>query len=317
VSRRRLLWLLPFVILLPLVGWPVARRFSSIPSEDALSGIVTANGQPVAGARVRLQTTEHFAETDPHGRFRFPHQSNQGRLTAWKEGFFIAGIALDAKPLSLSLTRLPEHDANDYDWVDPAPQRGGLHNCAHCHAEIYQEWTTSAHSRAASGKHFRNLYDGMDWHGKPEATWSLLDQHPNGAAVCSSCHAPAIPSGDPALFDLRELRGVAAKGVHCDYCHKVSGVGEDDKLGLTHGRFDLKLLRPAKAKDDEEQRQIFFGPLDDVDRGEDAYSPLYKQSRYCASCHEAWFSACRCTRPIPSGLPAPRGRPGNSARTAT
>jgi hypothetical protein len=48
---------------------------------------------------------------------------------------------------------------------------------------------------------------------------------------------------------------------------------------LTHGRFGLKLLRPAAGR-------LFFGPLDDVDRGEDSYSPLYRQSRYCASCHE-------------------------------
>jgi hypothetical protein len=38
-------------------------------------------------------------------------------------------------------------------------------------------------------------------------------------------------------------------------------------------------LRPKEG-------QLFFGPLDDVDRGEDAHSPLYKDSRYCASCHE-------------------------------
>src|SRR5207248_1591107 len=41
-----------------------------------------------------------------------------------------------------------------------------------------------------------------------------------------------------------------------------------------------------KAKDGEEARQVFFGPLDDADRGDDAFSPLYKQSLYCASCHE-------------------------------
>src|SRR5262249_37863167 len=51
------------------------------------------------------------------------------------------------------------------------------------------------------------------------------------------------------------------------------------ELGLSHGAFNLRLLRPA-------QGQLFFGPLDDVDRGEDSYSRLYRDSRYCASCHE-------------------------------
>jgi len=83
---------------------------------------------------------------------------------------------------------------------------------------------------------------------------------------------------DPAYYDLRLVRNVAAQGVHCDYCHKIADAGTG-KIGWTHGRFGLKLLRPAEG-------QLFFGPLDDVDRGEDAYSPLYRDSRYCASCHE-------------------------------
>jgi Cytochrome c554 and c-prime len=284
-ARRRLLWLFPLFLLGLLAFWLVARSF--VPSDRSLSGVVTMNGQPVAGARVRVQTTDPFAVTDNHGRFHLVESANSKgkRLTAWKDGFFIAGTAVNASPLALSLAPLPEHDSPDYEWVDPAPQRGGLHNCAHCHSEMYREWTDSAHSRSASGRHFRNLYEGTDWNGEHEKRWSLLDQRPDGAAVCSSCHAPAIPTGDPALFDLREVKGVAAKGVHCDYCHKIADVG-DGNLGLTHGRFNLNLLRPEKAKDGEEQRQIFFGPLDDVDRGEDAFSPLYKQSRYCASCHE-------------------------------
>jgi hypothetical protein len=71
---------------------------------------------------------------------------------------------------------------------------------------------------------------------------------------------------------------VAAQGVHCDYCHKVHEVATE-KLGLTHGRFAQRLLRPSSG-------QLFFGPLDDVDRGEDSYSPLQKDSRLCAACHE-------------------------------
>jgi hypothetical protein len=188
-------------------------------------------------------------------------------------------VTVGHKPISHP--PLPDHDSDDYDWVDPAPQPGGLHNCAHCHEVIYREWTGSAHSRSATGRHFLNLLEGTDWHGNRTGGWSVLDQKPDGAAVCSSCHAPASPE----LSDIRALTGVAAKGVHCDYCHKITAAGKS-KLGLTFGRYNLNLLRPARAKDGEEQRQLFFGPLDDVDRSDDAYSPLYKQSLYCASCHE-------------------------------
>src|SRR4029077_11499143 len=101
---------------------------------------------------------------------------------------------------------------------------------------------------------------------------------------CAACHAPAIPANDPAQLDLLEIRGTASKGVHCDYCHKIADV-DHGSLGLTHGRFNLKLLRPAQDGDKPTQ-QVFFGPLDGSDRGDDAYSPLYRESRYCASCHE-------------------------------
>ncbi len=77
---------------------------------------------------------------------------------------------------------------------------------------------------------------------------------------------------------MRQVQGVALRGVHCDYCHKIESVA-DGPIGLSHGRFNLRLLRPSEG-------QLFFGALDDVDRGEDTYSPLYRDSRYCASCHE-------------------------------
>jgi hypothetical protein len=198
--------------------------------------------------------------------------SRSGRLTAWKQGYLIAGSPLDVEPLRLQLRPLPNEDNPAYQWVDPAPDPRGEHNCANCHQEIYREWNESSHARAATGKRFRDLYLGTG------GGWGLLRQHPDGAGVCAACHAPTVAAGDPALFDLGKVRGVAAKGVHCDQCHKVTGL-TGDTLGLAHGRDILTLLRPAEG-------QLFFGPLDDVDRGEDTYSPFYRDSRYCASCHE-------------------------------
>ena len=143
-----------------------------------------------------------------------------------------------------------------------------------------------AHSRSITGKHFRDLYEGTDSAGRPNVGWGLLTQYDVGAAVCFSCHAPALPDQAPTTLDWdHPADPVALHGVHCDYCHKIAGAGRD-KLGLSHGRFNLNLLRPSPSQGEQEQQQVFLGPLDDVDRGEDAYSPLYRQSLYCASCHE-------------------------------
>jgi hypothetical protein len=251
------------------------------PSEEqgeGIRGVVTDTHGPLAGVRVRWKGTREAAITDRNGVYRLP--AGRGHVTGWKDGYLIAGRRAKNGSLDLRQTPLPEEDHEDYEWVDPVPRLESAGNCGNCHGEIYREWAASGHGRSAGGRHFRNLYEGTDWNGDNGVGWGLLKEHPDGAGVCASCHAPALPALDPGQFDLRELRGTALKGVHCDYCHKVQGLG-DGTIGLTHGRFNLRLLRPKPGGG-----QLFFGPLDDVDRGEDAYLPLYHDSKYCASCHE-------------------------------
>ena len=126
---------------------------------------------------------------------------------------------------------------------------------------------------------------------QPPETMGAGLQYPDGIGVCNACHAPTVPFDT----DLRSLSGDAVHGVHCDFCHKIAKASTE-RIGFTHGRYGLQLLRPPHPSPSppggegrvrgSSQGQIFFGPLDDVDRGEDSYSPLYHESRYCASCHE-------------------------------
>jgi hypothetical protein len=312
-SRRWILLAIGLAILAVLIlsnDW----SHRSIPTAPAFyEGTVRDADGTLPDALVRLQTTEHFTHTDRDGHFRLPVHGSTHRLTAWKEGYFIGGLSPDAGPLNLHLLRLPAEDNDKYEWVDPAPQTGPAHNCANCHAEIYQEWSRSAHARSATGKHFLNLYRGTDWDDKPHVGWSLLDEHPLGAGVCAACHAPAIPADDPAQLDLLEIKGTAAKGVHCDYCHKIAAV-ENGTLGLTHGRFNLKLLRPGPDAD-KTVHQLTFGPLDDVDRGDDTYSPLYRESRYCASCHEGTVFGVPVYTTYSEWLESPARRDGKQCQT--
>jgi hypothetical protein len=270
------------------------------------SGQVTDSRGPVAGARVRVKGRRESVQSDDAGRFRLDFAGKTGRLTAWKDGFLIAGLDADTSLLEFRLQPLPVEDCPRYSWVDPAPDPANAQACANCHQAMYDEWAASAHSCSATGKHFRNLYNGTDWNGEEGAGWSLLAEHPLGSGVCASCHAPALDLESPALFDLTKIGGVAAKGVHCDYCHKVRGLGEGT-IGLTHGRFNLELLRPA-------QGQLFFGPLDDVDRGEDAYLPFYQKSEYCASCHEGIVFGVHVYSTYSEWRESPAGREGKQCQ---
>jgi hypothetical protein len=245
---------------------------SPFQTADSVFGRVDDEAGPVAGATIRMQGSPNRTKSDGAGRFRLRFRDGR-RITASLPDRLIAG-APAAAYVELRLRPLPRSDHDDYDWVDPTPDQGKPGNCGNCHSEIYREWSGSGHARAAVGRRFRDLYEGTDANGRAGVSWGLLTEHPLGGSVCASCHAPTAEGED-----LPELRGVAAKGVHCDYCHKIQDVG-DGPLGLSHGRFNLRLLRPPPGT------QLFFGPLDDVDRGEDSYSPLYRDSRYCASCHE-------------------------------
>jgi hypothetical protein len=275
---------------------------------DPVTGTVLAGGVPAEEARVRWKGTADPVLTGPDGSFLLPpRHSASTHVTAWSDGFFIAGVPADRKPLRLDLHPLPTEDHEDYAWVDPTPDPARPGNCGNCHGEIYREWSGSAHARSVSNVHFRNLYDGTDRHGNPGRGWNLLAEHPDGAGVCTACHAPTVPFGDPAYFDLRQAHGVDALGVHCDYCHKVTATG--GKPGLTHGRFALTLLRPARG-----EGQLFFGPLDDVDRGEDAFSPIYRRSRYCAACHEGTVFGVPVYTTYSEWLESPAAREGKDCQ---
>jgi hypothetical protein len=232
---------------------------------ESIGRVESAEG-PLAGVPVRLKGGDVLAKSDAGGTFSLPHAARGKTITAWKEGFFIAGARASGPLTWLRLEPLPAEDHDGYAWVNPTPRPGDEKRCGNCHGEIYREWSESAHSRSAIGLRFVAAYA------------DLLRERPDGAGVCASCHAPGLRDDDPARFDLRDVAGVDRHGVHCDFCHKVAGLADGD-IGLTHGRFLLRLLRPRDG-------QLFFGPLDDVDRGEDAYSPFYRDSRYCAACHE-------------------------------
>jgi Cytochrome c554 and c-prime len=242
------------------------------PSPPAHRGLVLGPDGPIAHATVRHQGTAIETRSDRRGLFTLPRLAEGRRITASRDGFLIGG----SHGSFIHLTPLLAEDDEAYSWVDPTPDPADARRCGNCHRTIHREWASGGHARSAMGRHFLDLYAGSANEARP--SWSLLHEYPDGSGVCASCHAPSLAADDPALYDLRKVSGVAARGTHCDFCHKVAGPGEGE-VGLAHGHFGLRLSRPREG-------QRFFGPLDDVDRGEDVHSPFMRDSRYCASCHE-------------------------------
>jgi hypothetical protein len=221
-----------------------------------------------------------------------PRPANDtARVVASLPGHYISGVAWRAgQPVTLTLRPHPTEDSEEYAWVDPGADPAAPENCANCHTETYRQWSASGHARSASNRHFLDVFAGTDWHGNADVGWNFAADHPDARPVCVACHVPTIAADDPAAEQPSRAKGVAREGIHCDFCHKIAGTSIAQSpafLGVQHGRDALRLVRPSGGA------QVFFGQLDDVDRGRDVFSPLYRSSLYCASCHDGTLFGTR------------------------
>lgn len=249
-----------------------------------IRGRVTAEaGKPVEGAIIRIKGTPLHTFTAPDGTFTLEIPADFTpplRVTATKAGYFITGAQWNGSgPLNFQLRSTPSGMDPQYRWVDPGPNRTDPNACANCHVEIYAEWASSTHATSAINPVFLDVFYGRTTREDQPAKWHLLRDRPDGRGVCAPCHVPQATFGSPALEDPRVARGTEREGVHCDICHKIRDVAVT-VFGLTHGMHAYEVVLPSPAA------QVFFGPLDDVDRASDAYAPIFRDARFCAPCHE-------------------------------
>lgn len=108
----------------------------------------------------------------------------------------------------------------------------------------------------------------------------------------SGCHQDTTADFAGQILDRGvsplDLKGDAAEGISCEFCHKIGQVAINRETGLPYpdlpGILSVRLFRPEEGED------LFFGPLDDIARSDvpaprDVYLPLQEESRFCAGCH--------------------------------
>jgi len=318
VKLRTLIGLLAAVVVAVTAASLMTR-----PDATSIAGtVVDAEGRGIAGAIVRVQATLITSHADAAGRFELEVPDGPVGVSAWAPGYFIGGGSEHAAgdEVQFTLVALPDGDFSDYDWVS-VDATGGKESgaCAACHSSVgtdlglslpADQWRLDAHGVSARNLRFLTMYEGADVHGNqspptryvttrdygrvPLSPDSSLDYYgpgyvldfPETAGNCGACHTPMASADDAYGVDPRTLEGAAAEGVGCDFCHKVSDVvvAED---GLPWpgrpGVLSIELARPPEG------HQFFAGPFDDVAPGEDTYSALQLESRFCAACHHAVF----------------------------
>src|SRR5713101_3084231 len=103
---------LAFVFLALAAGaWFIFSRHSITSRRTYLQGIVLDESGPISGATVRFQGDPHIVLSKSDGIFELPNSPKGSRqITAWKEGYLIAGAPSDAQSLTLQLKSLPTKD---------------------------------------------------------------------------------------------------------------------------------------------------------------------------------------------------------------
>jgi len=132
--------------------------------------------------------------------------------------------------------------------------------CSTCHRDIYNEWSKSMHANAWENKWYQPDY-------------ILAHQQTDGATdlLCGACHAPIaartglLPPADGSQFDATSRRGIS-----CDFCHTVSGVGQMFNMG------HISAPGPVKRGPRGDGRSLYH---------EVKFTEIHTKADFCGSCH--------------------------------
>ncbi len=319
----------------------------SMNPQDSISGmVVDEEEKPIAGAAIRLKAADNFVLTDEEGQFVLSGLPNKKPclLTAWAKGYYNGGgqseYTVGTADAKIVLKKHTVEDHPDYGWVSAFARDGNSVNCENCHADPdhpdaalpFTEWRADAHALSTQNPRFLTMYLGRDVAGNqspvraygqsrdygriplaPDLTQPYFGpgyklDFPGTPGNCAACHAPAAAIDAAYGTDPTQVSGAGAEGSACDFCHKVWDVHLDSSSGRPFsnmpGVLSFEFRRPGEG------HQFFAGPFGDVTPGEDTYSPIQKQSQFCAACHFGSFWDTQVYNSFGEWLESPYSRAG-------
>ncbi|MEE8363894.1 MAG: carboxypeptidase-like regulatory domain-containing protein, partial [Dehalococcoidia bacterium] len=255
---RRRRWLIRAALLAAVLvaAWLVVPRVWQM---DEVRGRVTAGGQPVRDAVVRVKATGFETRTDENGRFELRGFSARFgvHVTAWADGYYIGGAVAHPwkRSVDISLRRYHAGDSPEYAWIPPAVDdrsgvkdfftRAGLSvaarlsfnrlflplssrlelGCADCHGStISDQFTGGAHAQGTRNIRFLTMYNGTDVDGNQSPPTRFGESRDYG-------RFPLPPDPEQPYFGPGFKLDVTDQPGNCAACHmpgEVRGPGDGD-----------------------------------------------------------------------------------------
>ena len=150
--------------------------------------------------------------------------------------------------------------------------------CAECHADHYNEWSSSMHSYSMKSPLFFSYKNKTN------------ELHPStGERFCMQCHNPAsyLTGTDlsdyntPDQLQTADISQVLKEGISCDICHTVTGISE-----TIHTQENIAASANYKMYP---LGNIKFGSIIDPEPNDfhaSYYLPTYNTSQMCLPCHD-------------------------------
>jgi len=293
MNRRIVLFVVSAITVWTLISFWRALPVTMQDTGSVSGVVVTLDGGPAAGARVRQQTATSFVTSGTDGSFTLGRLV-EGQLitvTAWLDGYYIGWqvVTPTVSGVTITIRPYPKGDNEDYAWRSAEdPEEDPRFKCSHCMV-AYPEWKAGAHGQSAVNPRFFSMYNGTALTSTTVVSPGYKLDFPGTAGNCATCHAPGAATRKQGAFtaDMNDLRTSAEEeGVLCNFCHHIGGVYLNPATGLPYpnapGVLSYRLYRTFGTD------VLFLGPLDDVTRRV-SFLPLEKKSQFCAPCHQFSF----------------------------
>lgn len=180
------------------------------------------------------------------------------------------------------------------DWTSSA-------KCQSCHSEIFAQWADSNHKNMVESNPYYMVMEGIaaEVEGEDFRKWCMGCHNPSAltTGLTKTSHAMSgnfltnklfEKGGESLLDDFKENGNFRVEeGVSCLTCHRITEAKEDGNAS-----YSLNLTQQKKYPFETDDAGIskwlgekFINAKPDVHKK--SYSKdLYKQSKYCASCHD-------------------------------